>query len=111
MQAGRLLKSISVSDSDRKQTLLILPIVFLRQFPAAQCASYQELENGLLRVDICQQGEVPSNRGYKLVTSEGATWASVPRQWLRNMGAVPGDLLDVFETDDPTKLIVKFRKN
>ena len=112
VQVGTLLKTIRVDDVDRKQTLLILPTAFLRQFTAAHCASFQELCQGALRLDISEQGERPQNRPYRFVTpKKGGTWVSVPRQWLRNMGARPGDFLDVFEDPaDKRKLIVQYRR-
>ena len=110
MQVGSLIKTIRISNVDLKQTLLILPPKFLKQFTVEHCATFQELGVDRLGLTMVAKGERALNRPYKLVRSKGATWVSVPRNWLRNIGARTGDALDLFETENPEYLIVQYRK-
>jgi hypothetical protein len=106
----QIIKSIDVSNVDEKQTLLIFPIDFMRRHSPKHLATFQEVGLDTLVVRMVGPHEALVNRGYKLVTSKGASWASIPRAWLRNMGARVGDKLDLFTTADPSSLVLKHRK-
>src|SRR4051812_13120394 len=110
VQSGKLLKSIDIGDVDLQQTLLVLPAHYLKQFTLEHCATFQELTPDTLSVSMVAKGQRPMNRPYKLVTRKGASWVSIPRPWLRNIAARPGDYIDLFDTADPLTLIVKYRK-
>jgi hypothetical protein len=110
MQPLQILKSIDVQNADGRQTLLIFPVDFMRRHSVKHLATFQEVGLDTLVVRLVGPHEALVNRGYKLVTSHGANWASIPRAWLRNLGARVGDKLDLFTTADPSSLVLKFRK-
>lgn len=110
MQSLKLIKSIEVEDSDVRQTLLIFPVSFMALHQPNSVAQFQELGGGQMLVRLAGPTEALLFKGYKLVTSNKATWASIPRQWLRNQGARKGDWLDLFSTPDPRTLLLQYRK-
>jgi hypothetical protein len=110
MVPRRLIKSIAVENVELRQTLLIFPVDFLRHQGPKHMAQFQELAFGEMAVSLVANGEPLSFRGYKLVTSKEATWASIPRKWLRDVGARVGDDLDLYTTDDPSVLFIRYRK-
>lgn len=111
MQQGRYIKTIEVEDMDRQQTLLIFPVDFVRKFQRPAVATFQELSGDELAVRLAGEGERIFYKPYKLVTSKEATWASIPRPWLRNIGARAGDKLDLWTTDDPGTLLLQYRRH
>jgi hypothetical protein len=98
-----------VENVDVRQTLLIFPIDFMRRHSPKHVAQFQELGDGQLLVRLIAPGEPLMNKAYKLVTSHEASWASIPRTWLRNQGARAGDKLDLFTLPDPYTLLLRFR--
>ena len=105
------IKTISVEDVDRRQTLLIFPVEFIRRSQAKPTvATFQELSRDTLAVKLAGAGERLFNRGYKLVVCKQATWTSIPPPWLRNIGARAGDVLDLWETEDPSILLLQYRR-
>jgi hypothetical protein len=110
LQPIRIIKSIDVQNADGRQTLLIFPIDFMRRHGLTHLATFQEIGLDTLVVRLVGPHEALVNRGYKLVTSKGAVWTSIPRAWLRNLGSRAGDKLDLFTTADPSSLVLKFRK-
>lgn len=109
MQSLRLIKTISVENVDERQTLLIFPADFMRLHSTKHVAQFQEVGADQLLVRLVGPGERLLFKGYKLVTSHEASWASIPRGWLRNVGARVGDKLDLFSTPDPGTLVLRFR--
>ncbi len=105
-----LIKTIDVENVDERQTLLIFPIAFMRRHSIKHVAQFQEIGDGQLLVRLIAPGEQLLFKGYKLVTSNQASWASVPRSFLRNVGARKGDKLDLFSLPDPYTLLLRYRK-
>lgn len=110
MQTLKLLKTIEVENVDERQTLLIFPIDFMRRHSTKHVAQFQEVGDGQLLVRLVGPGEQLLFKGYKLVTSNEASWASIPRSFLRNVGARKGDKLDLFALPDMYTLLLRFRK-
>lgn len=110
VQPLRLIKSIDVENIDARQTLLIFPVDFMRRHSPKHVATFQELSHDTLLVRLVGPDQPLLFRGYKLVTSHKASWASIPRPWLRNLGARVGDKLDLFTTTDPDALLLAFRR-
>lgn len=110
MQAVALLKTIEVENSDVRQTLLILPAAYLKQFPSHYKATFRELTMDSLLLSMVSPQDVSAVKSYRLVTSRGSSWTSVPRSWLQNIGARPGDRLEIWATADPTRLLIFFRR-
>lgn len=110
MHQLRLIKTIEVENVDARQTLLIFPIDFMRRHSTKHMATFQELGPDSLLVRLTGPDQPLLFKGYKLVTSNQASWASIPRPWLRNVGARIGDRLDLFTTTDPDALLLKLRK-
>ena len=106
----QLLKTVPVANMDRKQTLLVLPPTFVRGVGVGHVVSYQELDRESVALTLSGPHDRVYNRSYKVVPNNGSWHTSVPRTWLRNVGAREGDRLDVYSTTDPTCLIVKLRK-
>jgi hypothetical protein len=105
------IKTIAVEDVDRQQTLLIFPVDYVRRFQKPAVATFQEIARDAVAVRLAGAGERVFFKPYKLVTSHEATWASIPRPWLRNIGARVGDLLDLWTTDDPGTLLLQYRRH
>ncbi len=110
MQPVKLLKSTPIANVDKKQTLLILPIDYMRRFSTRHAVTFQELDRTTLLVQMVAPHERAYNRPYKLVTCSGSSWVSIPMAWLRNVAARVGDRLDLYSTADPGLLLLKFRK-
>lgn len=109
MQTLTLLKTSTVDNVDRKQTLLVLPATYIQQFSPNHGVTFQEIAQNALMVQMVGPHEQAFNKVYRLVTHHGSGWVSVPRRWLRNVGAREGDRLDVYSTIDPKILVVKHR--
>ena len=110
MQTVSLLKSAEVSNVDQKQTLLVLPADFVKQFTPQHVVTYKELDRTTLLISMVGPHERAYDKPYKLVENNGSFHTSVPRAWLRNTGARKGDRLDIYSTLNPGHLIVKLRK-
>lgn len=110
MQTVNLLKSAEVANVDQKQTLLILPVDYMKRFTPQHAVTFQELDRESLLITMVGPHERAYNKPYKLVANHGSYHTSVPRTWLRNVGARKGDRLDIFSTIHPDHLIVKLRK-
>jgi hypothetical protein len=108
-QPLRLIKTIDVENVDVRQTLLILPAAFMKLHVAGCVAQFQEIGNNQVLVRLLGPGERLLFKAYKLVTSHEASWTSIPRGWLRNIGARQGDKLDLYETPDPKTLLLRYR--
>lgn len=100
---------MEVADIDSQQTLLVLPIGFLKQFTPEHKATFQELASDMLLLSMVGPDETADNKAYKLVPAHGSFWVSVPRPWLRNVGAEKGDQVFLYASDNPRELLVHFR--
>ena len=109
MQALGLLKEVDVAP-EGQQTLLILPAPFLKQFSPQHGVVFDEISMDILKLTMVDPGEPTAAKVYKLVSSRGSSWVSLPRPWLSNIGARPGDVVALFATADPNTLLVMWRK-
>lgn len=75
---------------------MVLPVAFVRQFPKDYAGDYFELDVDRLALFLVPQDKVV-NKAFKLVHHHHATQVSVPRVWLRDRGAVPGDCIELWE--------------
>jgi hypothetical protein len=111
VQPVNLLKTSDVANVDQKQTLLVLPMDFVKRFQDLHAVSYQELPGSSLLLSMVGKTERAHNKAYKLVKNNGSWHASVPRVWLRNVGARKGDRLNIYSTLNPDLLLVQLDKN
>ena len=106
----KLLKTAEVQNVDRQQTLLVLPADYMKRFTPQHSAVFKELDRETLLLSMVGPHERAYDKPYKLVENNGCFHVSVPRRWLRNIGARQGDRLDIHSTTTPDCLVVKFRK-
>jgi hypothetical protein len=110
VQTVKLLKTAECANVDRQQTLLILPLDYVKRFTPQHAVTFQELDRESLLISMVGPHERAFNKPYKLVENNGSFHTSVPRSWLRNTAARKGDRLDIYSTPDPDRLILKLRK-
>ena len=110
VQTVSLLKSAEVANVDQKQTLVVLPSDFLKRFTPQHSVTYRTLDRESLLISMVGPHERAYDKPYKLVENNGCWHTSVPRRWLRDVGARKGDRLDIYSTPNPDHLIVKIRK-
>lgn len=110
MQPLRILKSVEIQDVSRQQTLLILPADFIKRFSEDHSVTFAELNLHTLLLKVIAPNARSLGKTYKTVRHQGSTQVSVPRWWLRNIGARHGDRIDLYSTIDPDVLLLKFRR-
>jgi hypothetical protein len=110
VQPLKLIKTVTVENVDQKQTLVILPHGYMLQFSPEHKVSFKELDRGSTLLTLVGPTERAYSKLYRLVPNNGSYQVSVPRGWLRNIGARHGDLLDIYTTAHPGHLVAKLRK-
>ena len=82
------LKTVPISDPDRKQTIVVLPAEFAQKFPPDFVAQYLPESDNILKLTMVDPTHVTSGRTYSVVRHHGAAQLSVPRTWLRDQHVI-----------------------
>jgi hydrogenase maturation factor len=84
----------TIPDPDTKQPTVFLPVSVIKGVPKSYMAEWEEVDVTLLRLTFRDPKTMAMNKRYRIVRNNtGACWTSVPRSWLRNIGARQGDEL------------------
>jgi hypothetical protein len=82
----------SVVEADNRQTLLFLPVSVMQHVPKGHLVEFEEAEMDVLRMTFHTPTSRADNQRYRNTRNNtGACWTSIPRRWLQNNGAQPGD--------------------
>jgi hypothetical protein len=110
VQAISLVKTVEVAHPDRKQTLLILPQDYVKRGSPDHVVQFKTLDRTNMLMSLLGPHDRAYDKTYRLVENNGSWHVSIPRAWLRNIGARHGDRIDVFTTSDPAFLVLQLRK-
>lgn len=51
------------------------------------------------------------NKRYRVVRHHGTHWTSIPKLWLRDRGAAPGDRIEVYRHASEPSLILQLKRS
>lgn len=103
-----LLKSIAIVAVEGRQTLILIPAAFVKRFPKNYVGEYFELDVDRLLLRLVDP-DAAQNTPYTVVRHHGSAQLSIPRFWLKDRAAVPGDAVEVWEDSaQPDRLLVRF---
>lgn len=82
---------ILVGDLDRAQPVLYLPREFLKQAPLDWSIEFVPRSPYQLQCTLVDPKTSSRYKRYRIVRHNSAAWVSIPRPWLRDVSARPGD--------------------
>ena len=103
-----LRKSTKIVSAQGRQTLFVIPAHVVKQAPSDPVAEFTELDIDRLLVKVVHRG-LAKEHVYGIVFHNRAAQVSIPRWWLQNVGAQPGDEVQLWEdTAQPDRLLLRF---
>lgn len=86
------ISSSVVPEQEDKQTTIFLPVAIMQSVAKGSLVEFEEVEMDVLRMTFVSPTTRAQNKRYRITRNNtGACWTSVPRRWLQNLGAQPGD--------------------
>jgi hypothetical protein len=105
-----LYRSFVLKNSDKQQQLLHLPWEWVLCYTEDSEADFREVQRGVLKLELLDKTVKARDKRYKVVRHNGAGWTSLPRTWLRDRKAKDGDTVELWFSDNATRLYVILKK-
>lgn len=106
----KLAKEIPVFHPDQRQTLVVVPAEVAKVIGELDLAEFWETGTHTMRLRFVDPKAPTYAKQFKPVRHHGSIQVSVPRPWLHDKSAKPGDVIEVYrDEDDPKTLYLKYR--
>lgn len=87
------------SDVDVEQERLAVPASFAKSAPGHYQVEVRELPQHTLELKLVNPQNAPNSKRYRLIEHKRSHILSLPRYWLRDRSARPGDVLTIHEAN------------